>query len=126
MKTSSRAHSIQDLFSAFQEMKQDVLGAFQVFATDTEVRLSRLETKFRDVETAIVKLESKVDGLESRMVTKDYLDDKIADLRGDLVVLSRKSNKKLETVIEELVANHSLKRSVADRILAMEPFAQHS
>lgn len=60
------------------------------------------------------------------MVTKDYLDDKIADLRGDLVVLSRKSNKKLETVIEELVANHSLKRSVADRILAMEPFAQHS
>jgi hypothetical protein len=77
-------------------------------------------------ETKVDGLESKISGLESRMVTKDYLDDKIVDLRGDLVVLSRKSNKKLETVIEELVANHSLKRSVADRILAMEPFAKHS
>lgn len=29
------------------------------------------------------------------MVTKDYLDDKLADLRGDLVVLTKKEDAKV-------------------------------
>jgi len=34
--------------------------------------------------------------VEATMVTKDYLDDKLSDLRGDLVVLMRKEDKKLQ------------------------------
>lgn len=105
--------SVHDLRVSFQEMFE----ALQMFASNSEKRFSSLETK-------VDLLESRTTSIESKMVTKDYLDDKLADLRGDLVLLARKSNRKLETVIEELVANHSLKRSVADKILALEPFGK--
>lgn len=56
------------------------------------------------------------------MVTKDYLDDKLADLKGELTLLARKANTKLSVFIETLVANKTLKRAIADKILALEPF----
>lgn len=56
------------------------------------------------------------------MVTKDYLDRKIGDLRGELVALSRKVKTKLSVVVEQLVISGTLKRQVADKILALEPF----
>lgn len=60
--------------------------------------------------------------VKSQMVTKSYLDDKLGQLRGDLVILARKGNTKLSTLIEDLVSEGSLKREIADRLLAMEPF----
>ncbi len=36
------------------------------------------------------------------MVTKDYLDEKLADLRGDLTILIRKEDTKLKTLVEVL------------------------
>lgn len=36
------------------------------------------------------------------MVTKDYLDDKLADLKGDLVVLMRKEDAKLQALVDVL------------------------
>ena len=56
------------------------------------------------------------------MVTKDYLDNKLADLRGDLVALARKGNTKFGALIEELVDNKQMDQKVAAKLLAMEPF----
>ena len=58
------------------------------------------------------------------MVTKSYLDDKLAGLHGDLIALARKSNTKLSVLVERLVDKGSLKRDAADQILALEPFSQ--
>jgi hypothetical protein len=58
------------------------------------------------------------------MVTKDYLDNKLGALRGDLIALAGKANKKLSVLIEEMVKEGSLKRKTANNILAMEPFAK--
>ena len=66
--------------------------------------------------------ETNIGHIKSEMVTKDYLDRKIDCLRGDLVALSRKSNTKLSALVEQLVLDGTLKRQVADRILALEPF----
>lgn len=105
------------ILKAVEKSQQDILETMNAFATDTETRLLRVESK-------ITNIDSRLTRVESTMVTKEYLDDKLTDIRGDLVLLARKGNKKLETVIEELVTSRVLKRAVADRILAMEPFAQ--
>lgn len=58
------------------------------------------------------------------MVTKDYLDDKMADLRGDLVVLTRKEDTKLRALVDILKEKSVLNIEEAKKILGMEPFAQ--
>jgi len=67
-------------------------------------------------------LKSDIKIIRATMVTKSYLDDKIADLRGELVLLARKSNTKLGALVERLVLQGTLKRELADKILALEPF----
>ncbi len=56
------------------------------------------------------------------MVTKDYLDDKLADLRGDLVVLLRKEDNKFGALVTELLKEEVISQDAAKRILQMEPF----
>ena len=58
------------------------------------------------------------------MVTKDYLDDKLADLRGDLVVLMRKEDRKMLTLVEILFKNKIISEKERQHILSLEPFPQ--
>ena len=58
------------------------------------------------------------------MVTKAYLDDKLADLRGDLVVLMRKEDTKLKTLVEILHERGVIGKAETERIFGMEPFPQ--
>jgi hypothetical protein len=58
------------------------------------------------------------------MVTKDYLDDKLADLRGDIVVLMRKEDKKLRALIEVLQKRKVISEDEVRQILSLEPFPQ--
>ncbi|MBU4332430.1 hypothetical protein KKD19_01565 [Patescibacteria group bacterium] len=61
----------------------------------------RLEKKIDHVEQ---RLEKKIDHVDNQMVTKDYLDEKLADLKGDTVVRDRKIDEKA------LIANRALRR----------------
>jgi hypothetical protein len=58
------------------------------------------------------------------MVTKDYLDEKLADLRGDLVVLIRKEDNKLKKLIDILCQHKLISSQEKKQILSLEPFAQ--
>lgn len=49
---------------------------------------TQMDTRFETVEREITMIKST-------MVTKDYLDDKLSDLKGDLVVLMRKEDRKV-------------------------------
>lgn len=92
------------------EMLAEIIGAISVFSNDVDKRF--------------VGLENRMSKVEATMVTKDYLDDKLADLRGDLIVIMRKEDKKLHVLLEEMVRAGTLSPRVAKRILAMEPFPQ--
>ena len=70
------------------------------------------------------ELKSKVIKIESLMVTKDYLDEKMADLRGDLVVMMRKEDTKLKTLVEILKHKQLISDKDVKQIMTMEPFAQ--
>ena len=56
------------------------------------------------------------------MVTKEYLDNKLGDLRGDLVILTRKEDRKLGVLVDELLERKVIDQDAARRIFSMEPF----
>ena len=135
-----------------KEVVQGIIDAVQTMSTDIDTslniidrRLTRLEVDLSSVKgdlgsvkgdlgsvkgdlasvkTDLLSAKGDLSSVKSQMVTKDYLDNKLADLRSDLVIMARKGNKKLEVFIEELVEQKSLTRSAAKRILALEPFPQ--
>lgn len=82
---------------------QDILDVLQAFAGSVDDRFAKME---------------------ATMVTKDYLDDKLADLRRDLVALVRKEDYKLTAVVDELVKRDVFDSDTACRIMAMEPYAK--
>ena len=88
----------------------EVLEAIHDLATQMDIRF---ETVGRDI-TAI----------KATMVTKEYLDDKLSDLKGDLVVLMRKEDRKVSALVDVLRVKQVLSDEEAKRILTMEPFPQ--
>jgi len=55
-------------------------------------------------------------------VTRDYLDKRITELRGDMTVLIRKEDRKVDSLIRILQENEGVTVMQAEKILAMEPF----
>ncbi|PIX92685.1 hypothetical protein COZ26_00550 [Candidatus Kuenenbacteria bacterium CG_4_10_14_3_um_filter_39_14] len=70
------------------------------------------------------KVESDIMVIKAEMVTKDYLDDKLADLRGDLVVLTRKEDGKVKELVKILQSKKVLNKSEVKRIFSMPPFPE--
>lgn len=69
-------------------------------------------------------IKTEISGIKTTMVTKDYLDEKMSDLRGDLVVMMRKEDTKLKTLVGVLKEKEVLNGNDVKRIYSMEPFAQ--
>lgn len=71
------------------------------------------------------QLDQRVTRMETLMVTKDYLDEKLADLQGDLTILMRKEDTKLKTLVDILVEKQLINSDDKKRILTMEPFPEY-
>lgn len=96
---------------------QEILEAINSFANHNESRLQDIETRMGGLETRMGGLEIKMSGLETRVVTKEYLDNKLADLKGDLVVLLRKEDTKVVSLIETLRSRQAISDEEAKHIL---------
>ena len=70
------------------------------------------------------ELKSDVTRIKALMVTKDYLDEKLADLRGDLVVLTRKEDTKVKALINLLKNKKIITPGDAKQLFTLEPFAE--
>jgi predicted nucleic acid-binding Zn-ribbon protein len=90
--------------------------------TDIMEAIHDLADVVQGLSDRLDRAETDIRSIRSQMVTKDYLDRKIDDLRGELVALSRKVNTKLSVLVEQLVIEGSIKRQIADKLLALEPF----
>ncbi|MBI4427199.1 MAG: hypothetical protein HY569_01800 [Candidatus Magasanikbacteria bacterium] len=69
-------------------------------------------------------LRADIADIRAQMVTKSYLDDKLADLRGDLTVLMRKEDTKLKALVDILTKKKVLSTEETKIIFSMEPFPQ--
>ncbi len=67
---------------------QDVLVAVNTFATTVDERLTNIETTMVTKDEFYRELD-QIRGRLAQTVTKDYLDDKLADLRSEFVIRLR-------------------------------------
>jgi len=89
-------------------IEQNLLETIGAFAENVDERFDRSD--------------QRVGRVESQMVTKNYLDDKLGDLKGDMVSLVRKEDKKVNRFVEILAARRVLATDDAKEILAFRPF----
>src|SRR3989338_3933897 len=83
-----------------QKAIDDILETV-IFIKDHEMMRDEGVTK-REFHEEMGGIKSRLDKVEALMVTKDYLDDKLADLKGDIIVELRHEDKKVVALIEVL------------------------
>ncbi|OGY44123.1 MAG: hypothetical protein A3B89_03185 [Candidatus Buchananbacteria bacterium RIFCSPHIGHO2_02_FULL_40_13] len=110
--------SVKNLTIDTEQKFSDVLSAVNNFSTHTDQQFNKMNQRFD-------KVENRLDKVESTMVTKDYLDDKLSDLRGDLVILMRKEDTKLTALVSLMEKKQLLTSEEAGKIITMEPFARN-
>ncbi|MCK5320338.1 hypothetical protein KAJ61_03040 [Candidatus Parcubacteria bacterium] len=107
MQNEPSNKDILEAINAFSTYNKDILEAINIFSTEVDKRFNKIE---------------------STMVTKYYLndklDEKLADLRGDLVVLVRKEDVKMKKLIDILKKRDLLNDTEFNEIMSMEPFPQ--
>lgn len=108
---------------------QDVLDVLHTFSGNVDERFDRVDKRFGEMDERLSDMDERFGEMDGRlgqmravMVTKDYLDTKLADLRGDLITITRKGNTKFSALIDELVDSKQMDQNVAAKLLAMEPF----
>ncbi len=74
---------------------QDVLDAINNFA-------ERVEERFTGINQRFNRLESDVGKIKATMVTKDYLDTRMLQLRGDLVGYDKMADAKTDALVDVL------------------------
>lgn len=110
-----------------EKMREEMLAGFKHVDQRLDKVEKRLDGRIDEVLEAMGifsnTVEKRFKKIEEAMVTKEYLNEQLLDLRSDLIVLARKQNKKLSSVVEALVEEGSLSRKAAKQLLALEPFA---
>lgn len=97
----------------------------------TREEFTELREEVTGLKQDVTGLKQDVTGLtqdmtmvRATMVTKDYLDEKMADLRGDLVVLMRKEDHKLQELVQILRVKNILTQEEMKHLFKLEPFQQ--
>lgn len=112
METNGR---IEEIFDMVTFIKDNAV---------TKDEFNGLENKVDGLRGEFDELKRVVTQIQATMVTKDYLDEKLADLRGDLVVLMRKEDTKLKALIGLLKRKNVISEGDEKQLLTMEPFAE--
>jgi hypothetical protein len=64
----------------------------------------------------------ELEHVENQMITKDYLDDKLEEHHGNMIILMRKGDAKLFRLVELLKEKNVLNDEEVKSLLSMEPF----
>jgi hypothetical protein len=122
-------HRLEGLTSDFKNHVSDFRG----HVSDFKSHVSVVEDRFVEVNETIYDLaqhmDERFDGLERRvtkveatMVTKSYLDDKLADRRGDLVGMLRTEDQKVNRLVGVLSEKKTLSPSETKDVLSFPLF----
>ncbi len=115
--------------------KDEILEAISLFSTAMDEKFLHLEKRIDGLETKVEGIDGRLSTLESdmslvkatiatQMVTKDYLDDKMEDLRVELGGGLRKVDEKDTALVHELRESKFVSPVSAQRIEALSPFAK--
>ncbi|MBI5621802.1 hypothetical protein HY933_02995 [Candidatus Falkowbacteria bacterium] len=94
-------------------------------------RLDGIDNRLDGVDGRLDGIDNRLDGMDQRfgrieatMVTKDYLDRKMAQQKGELIVLMRKADKKVKAIVDRLTMKHIYSAKEKAAFYSMEPFQE--
>lgn len=108
----------------------DLLRVMDKMSTDIDERFDKIEATMAtkvDLVAAVQridKIEVKVNHIETQMVTKSYLDEKLYDLKGDLIVIARKEDRKVNSVVNLLRQKNIFSAQEAAEVLSAAVFSE--
>lgn len=113
--------------------KLEILQAINKFATNVEENFTEVKQDIKDIKKRVTNLEVRVTtvekrttSIESQMVTKSYLDDKLADLHGETLKVTRQTNDKIVCLTQHLHEEENLSNDHFKEVVALPPFARIS
>lgn len=74
----------------------------EVFTEALEPFVDSIKEDFNKIDERFNKIDGRLDRIEATMVTKSYLDNKLADIEGGLIGKLRKEDEKVNRLIEVL------------------------
>lgn len=109
--------------------KEEILEAIGTFAEQIDMRFDAVDRHFEKIDGEIGGIKSEIGGMKSdivrigsQMVTKSYLDDKLANLKGDMVVLLRTEDQKVNRLVGVLAEKGTLTPIETRDVLSSRPF----
>lgn len=117
---SASLETVKKLEGIIDRRFEEVLETVNVFADQTERRFERLESGAVSLKEDVSCIKSGLSG----MVTKDYLDEKMLEQRADLVLLTRKEDRKLGFLVRRLKERNIISEQDVQDIFSLEPFPQ--
>jgi len=110
-------------FIEFLEKKDEKLVDFLTdkFGVIDE-SFEKVDERFEKVDERFEKIESRLDRIENTMVTKDYLDKKLADLEGKLILIIKRGDEKFNLLVEILLDKKVISPKDVDKINSIELF----
>ncbi|MBU1178240.1 hypothetical protein KJ903_03385 [Patescibacteria group bacterium] len=120
----------QKMDSEFIKTNQKMDSGFE----KVDERLNKIDKGFENLATMIkagfdnvvtkdqLKEELTVELNKHRLKTQDFIEDKIADLKGELVLLTRGVDNKLFCMVDKLGQKKILGKGDTDKLASMESF----
>ena len=109
------------------EGTQEILEAISLMAEtiqDVDVKTDMLDGRLTRIDTRLTRVEADMVTVKSTMVTKDYLDEKLGDLKGDMVAMVRKGDQKVNRLVGVLSGRKTISKTETKEILAIRPLVQ--
>ncbi len=100
--------TFDNLFEEIGGVKGRV-GNLEICVDSLSTRLTSVEAGLTNVETRLISVETRLTRVESQMVTKEYLDDKLADMEGRV-------NSRFNTLVTILTEKEILRVRDVNRI----------
>ncbi|EKD43970.1 MAG: hypothetical protein ACD_72C00053G0003 [uncultured bacterium] len=116
--------TLQDIFDAVNTAREENTIEFKDIKEDIAVLKQDVSGLKQDVSGIKATMVTKDDLQQAlvKVVSKDYLDDKLSDLKGHVLSVVRKEDTKTVAVIHLLKDKQVFTSNEAESILRLEPF----
>ena len=102
----------------------DLMEVIRDLSIHIDERFDRVDERFLGVDGQFEGIDKRLNRIEALMVTKDYLDDKLGDFRGDMVGLVRREYDKTERMVGILEEDRLISTDRAAELRSFEVFPQ--
>jgi vacuolar-type H+-ATPase subunit I/STV1 len=113
---------VQDALEAIHDLSSHVDEKF----SNTDDKFSKIEDRFSKIDDRFSKMDGRLVSLEgfvrTQMITKSYLDDKLASKLGDYLIIDKKQEAKINAFAGKLKDKNILTHQEANEIISMGAF----